>query len=119
MDGATAELVMILLLSAVFFLLGLPLVLGKVPPNRAYGFRTRTTRTSPGAWYAVNAFYGRCLLAASLASAAGALGVFRYLAPGPQEQVPWALALLVGPQAAAIVAGLVYQRRFQGRCDGP
>ncbi|MGC8763896.1 MAG: SdpI family protein [Acidobacteriota bacterium] len=113
MDSQTPGVVTILLLSAVFFLLGLPLARGKVRPNGFYGFRTRTTLGSEEAWYTVNAFYGRCLLAASLATAVGVLGLFPYLKTSTQAQVHWTVALLVVPQTAAIVAGLVYQRRFR------
>lgn len=113
MDSRAPGVVTVLVLSAVFFLLGIPLAGGKVRPNGFYGFRTRTTLGSEEAWYAVNAFYGRCLLAASLATAAGALGLFPYLEPSTQAQVHWTVGLLVVPQTAAIVAGLVYQRRFR------
>jgi hypothetical protein len=43
-------------------LLGIPLALKVVPPNRFYGFRTATTFSSPEAWYQINFATGLALL---------------------------------------------------------
>ncbi len=115
MDEAALARAAILGLSAVFFLLGLPLALRKVPPNGVYGFRTRTTLQGPSFGYPVNAFYGRCLLVAGLASALGALWVFGPSGPGGKEPMSWTLPWLVVPQAAAIAAGRAPQGRFWRR----
>jgi hypothetical protein len=49
-------------------LLGLPLALKLVPPNRFYGFRTATTFSSLEAWYQINFATGLALLAAGILS---------------------------------------------------
>ncbi len=41
-------------LPALTLVLGIPLALKLVPPNRVYGYRTATTFASPEAWYQVN-----------------------------------------------------------------
>ena len=41
-----------------FGALGVPLVLGRVPPNRTYGLRTAKTLSSREIWYAANRIQG-------------------------------------------------------------
>jgi hypothetical protein len=53
-------------LPAVTFLVGLPLALKRAPPNRFYGFRTRTTFSSIEAWYQINFATGLALMAAGI-----------------------------------------------------
>lgn len=52
-----------------------PLILGKIPPNRWYGFRTPKTLRDPAIWYSANAYAGRWLLAAGLIIAAAAVAL--------------------------------------------
>lgn len=59
-------------LPGLTFLLGVPLALNLVPPNRFYGFRTQTTFASLEAWYQVNFMTGLALIAAGLVGAAAA-----------------------------------------------
>jgi hypothetical protein len=51
---------------AFFFVLGLPLALARVPPNRWYGFRTAQTVGNPGVWYPVNRTAGWSMMAAGM-----------------------------------------------------
>ena len=53
--------------------LSIPLILRKVPPNVWYGFRIRLTLDNPDIWYPVNAWGGRRMLVAGLATVAAAL----------------------------------------------
>ena len=53
--------------------LSIPLILRKVPPNVWYGFRIRLTLDNPDIWYPVNAWGGRHMLVAGLATVAAAL----------------------------------------------
>ena len=48
-----------LALAALFFAVSVPLALGKVPPNRLYGFRTPRTLADDRVWYPVNRVAGR------------------------------------------------------------
>ena len=52
--------------AVLFAFLSTPLILGLIPPNRFYGFRTRRTLLDQGVWYASNLFGGWCFLASSL-----------------------------------------------------
>ena len=52
--------------------LSIPLILGRVPPNHWYGFRTSKTLSSAKLWRASNQCAGWCLLATGAATVAGA-----------------------------------------------
>ena len=52
--------------------LALPLILGRVPPNYWYGFRTSKTLSIAKLWRASNQYAGWCLLATGAATVAGA-----------------------------------------------
>ncbi len=81
-------------LGAMFAAISVPLVLRKVPMNRAYGVRLRKSFVSDSNWYEINAYGGRLLL--GLGAVLVALGVVGAdLAPAPTS--PWAPAYLVAP----------------------
>lgn len=48
--------------SVLLFVVSIPLVLGIVPRNRYYGFRTRKTLTDDKIWYEANRFGGWAIL---------------------------------------------------------
>jgi hypothetical protein len=60
--------VLFLGLPALIFVLGFPLALGWVSPNRFYGFRTATTFSSFDAWYRINFATGVALIVAGVLS---------------------------------------------------
>jgi uncharacterized membrane protein len=49
-------------IGGLFALLGLPLYLSWIPPNRFYGFRTERTIANPAVWYRVNRVSGGWLI---------------------------------------------------------
>jgi len=69
MGGDTETQIFLLMVCAVIFVLCLPLVFKLVPPNRLYGFRTRTTLSRPEVWYPANVFSGLALMIAMLIAA--------------------------------------------------
>ncbi|HEX7607248.1 MAG TPA: SdpI family protein [Usitatibacter sp.] len=84
-----------------------PLALRLIPPNSVYGFRTRFTRSDPRVWYDANAFVGRLMVVASIASAAILLW-----SPLPAEGwVP--AAVVLAPVALVTLAGFVYLRHLR------
>jgi uncharacterized membrane protein len=86
----------------------IPMILGKVPPNSIYGFRTRLTLSSPDIWYPANRFSGRTLLiAAGLSLATLLLLPERFFNP---PFIP--LAVVVVPLLLSLAASLIYLRRF-------
>ena len=83
-------------------IISVPLILGVVPPNGIYGFRTAVTRSSRAVWYPANAFAGWALLAAASVSA-----TLLAILPGTVRR--WLLwAILWVPIFGAVVASVVY-----------
>lgn len=57
----------------VFIALAIPLILGKVPPNEWYGFRTPKTLSEPHIWYSANRLMGYDLMAVGTATCVTAI----------------------------------------------
>jgi uncharacterized membrane protein len=57
----TATSLMFGLVGLLFIGLSIPLMQGRVPPNRSYGFRTRKTLSDAKIWYEVNRISGNDL----------------------------------------------------------
>lgn len=87
-------------------IISIPLILGVVPPNGVYGFRTGRTQSSPAIWYAANAFMGWALSAAAVVSAVGLL----MLPVTVKRWLLWATFLL--PVFGAILASFAYLDRL-------
>jgi len=47
--------------AGIFLVLTLPLILGRIPPNRGYGIRTPATLADPQSWYRANRVGGAAL----------------------------------------------------------
>ena len=91
----------------VFAIISIPLVLGVVPPNGIYGFRTAATQSSRAIWYPANAFMGWALLVAAVVSAA----VLVVLPAAVKRWLLWATFL--APMCGAIIASFVYLKQLR------
>ncbi len=85
--------------TASFVVLGIPLMLGKVGPNRWYGVRFRATLEDPTIWYAVNKRAGQDMTISGTICLVFALG-------GQSLGVPFA-AYLLTCSLALVVATLI------------
>ena len=97
-------LVTVLVCDALFVILGIPLILRKVPRNVVYGFRTCRTLSDDFVWYEANAYFGRGLVVSSLISATAVLMLSGV--SGVSQRfffVSTIAALLVPPLAAALL----------------
>ncbi|HEX4943448.1 MAG TPA: SdpI family protein [Usitatibacteraceae bacterium] len=99
---------LLLIGSGVIAAVSIPLILGFVPPNRIYGFRTRQTLSNEALWYQANFFAGWAFLIAAFASVVLLALVRGGAFPGVASEVA-AFAL---PVVVAIVACFVYLRRI-------
>ena len=82
----------------------IPLVLNVVPPNRAYGFRTRQTLTNRELWFRANRFAGCAFFIASGVSA----GIFA-IHPGYASGRSFTgLVVFVVPLVLAVAASFAY-----------
>lgn len=90
---------------ALIFLLGIPLVFKLVPPNRIYGFRTRTALSPHDLWYRANGFAGYAFM---LAAAVTAL----IISCVPQVSELQATAILVVLLICTTAASFAYLKRI-------
>jgi hypothetical protein len=80
--------------------LSIPLVLRRVPRNRAYGIRIPEAFSTEARWYDINAYGGRIFLVYGVVLAA--FGVLaRDWAPPPTS--PWSAAFITGPLLVALL----------------
>jgi hypothetical protein len=97
---------------SILALLSVPLILKKIRPNGWYGFRVKQTLENPRLWYAVNAFAGRRLFFAGIASVFAAL--ILYFIPGlslDAYALGCLLVTLLG-LGVAIVQSALYLRKW-------
>lgn len=88
---------------------GVPLWLGRVPPNPMYGARFRKSFESTDLWYRLNRFGGRAFVAAgAVVAAVGCVGAL--WPAGSAASVAWLVALTVVPLAAVLVSSLATWR---------
>ena len=87
--------------------ISIPLILGIVPPNGVYGFRTSLTMSSPAIWYPANAFMGWALLASVVIGAA----LLLTLPTSTKRWTLWASFLI--PVFSALAASLLYLSRLR------
>lgn len=85
---------------ALLAALSTPLVLRRVPMNRAYGIRIPQAFASEACWYDINAYGGRLFLVYGILLACGGY-LARHLAP-PTTSV-WFAVFVVGPLLGALL----------------
>jgi uncharacterized membrane protein len=92
----------------ILLIVAVPLVLGVIPRNRLYGFRTRRTLTNDAVWYPVNRFAGFGIMIAS--AIYGAVAVAR---PYDRDFSVWLLhlAAFAIPLVMAIIVSGWYSSR--------
>ncbi|MGO9261841.1 MAG: SdpI family protein [Bryobacteraceae bacterium] len=94
-------------------LFALPMAIGKVPPNGAYGYRTRKTFSSPSIWYAANRFAGWAMIIMFALAICFNLTVWRM---HPDWPVPilflWMCFSVAFAPFLALTASCIYLRRL-------
>ncbi len=95
--------------------LAVPLILRKVPPNIAYGYRTRATLRDPKLWYDANAHFGWGWLIASIVSVVIVVLIVRTASLSPQQFLYASIAALIVPSLVAMIATASYVRGRTGR----
>jgi uncharacterized membrane protein len=102
-----SEPVSFLVASGIVALIGAPLALKLVPPNRWYGFRTQQTLSDRELWFCVNRFAGIALLIAAEVTALFC-SAFHGLRSGRSFLGLLAFAV---PTAVAIFSTIIYARK--------
>jgi uncharacterized membrane protein len=97
----------------LLLIVAVPLVLGVIPRNRLYGFRTKKTLSDDGVWYAVNRFAGIAIMLASVVYALAAR-TWPYDRAAVDNFSIWLahLAAFAGPLVVALIVSASYARRL-------
>lgn len=98
--------------AALFIVMAIPLIQGKVKMNRTYGIRIKKAFESKDNWYKINAYGGRCFLAWSIVLAL--VGVAAFFLPVETNRpvfliVIFAPLIVIVPCVAQI---LIYARKL-------
>lgn len=89
----TLVLIMDALVSLLLIVVAVPLLTGRVPPNRLYGIRFAKSLASPEDWYRINRYGAQQLIGWSgLGLAAVAVGFFLTIEEG--SSLFWAYVML-------------------------
>ena len=100
-------------LPLLILMLSLPMILGKVPPNGAYGFRTPKTMSSPEVWYPANRAAGWFMLAAMVVSICFNLALWWTFPEWPLERMlSWMTGGMMIPLLISLLASFSYLRRL-------
>ena len=86
----------------------IPLILGVVPPNSVYGFRTRQTLANRELWFRANRFAGIALFIGAVTSAA----IFLVHPEYASARSLTGLVVLLVPLITAVVGSIAYVRRI-------
>ncbi len=93
----------------MFMGISIPLILERVPPNRAYGFRTAKTLSDPQIWYAANRASGHDLLVAGAVITASSIVMLLFGRALKPEQVSFTLLAVM---VLSLVGALVHSHRI-------
>jgi uncharacterized membrane protein len=110
-------LITILVCSAVFSLVSIPLIFRRVPRNPVYGYRTRATLRNDRVWYEANAYFGVRFLVASILSACIAVVVHEWRGISPDIYLKVSIVLLVAPVVAAWLLTARFVRAIGTGCQ--
>jgi hypothetical protein len=112
-------LVSALAVDALAVALAIPLLMRKVPRNRLYGFRTRSTLADDRVWYEANAYFAVRLVVLSVFSALVLWGVWATRAVSPQAFLDVSTACLVAPSLLSVLATALFLRSLPRGGSGP
>ena len=101
----------LLLGPAIVALASIPLIMGIVPRNRLYGFRTRRTLADDTTWFAANRFAGWAIFFGALVSAV----LIMVIAPEIVARPGYRALLLAGPILLAVAASFLYLRNIPAK----
>jgi len=93
-------------------LLAIPLILGRVPPNRFYGFRVRATLENRKLWYSVNQYAGWRLLIVGMSAIFAAVAFSRIPGIGVDAYAMACLGVVAAGLTLALASSFGYLGSF-------
>ena len=113
MDDNTYAALLFSIVGILYIGLGIPLLLGRIPPNSWYGCRTQKTLSSDEIWYPINRVTGRYMIVSGVAVILSALGVFIFRRSlGPNDGAMILLVVLVLSVLGMVLESLRAQRKL-------
>ena len=113
MDDNTYAALLFSIVGIIYIALGVPLLLGRIPPNAWYGCRTSKTLSSEEIWYPVNRVTGRYMIISGVAVILIAFGVFIFRGSlGTNHGVAILLVVLVLSVLGMVVESLRAQQKL-------
>jgi uncharacterized membrane protein len=101
------------LLPIILAAIAVPMVLGIVPPNQLYGFRTPKTLSSPSVWYPANRIAGWLIIAGSALTICFNLALWSMHPDWPRERlVLWMVGAFTASVLLSAALSLLYLRRL-------
>ena len=104
----TILLILFIVSGAVLIGISIPLIQGRVGPNRWYGFRVRRTLEDPKVWYPANAYAGWRMLWLGVAEIVVATALYFV----PDLDVAVYASIVGGVAIAGVILGLVQSFRY-------
>ena len=95
-----------------------PIWLGRVSPNRLYGFRTPRLVADERAWYPANKIMGRNLVAAGIVMAVAALALGAMTPAGVEPGIVGVLSVVLMPLLVAMGHGTYAASAIVAELDG-
>ena len=92
--------------------LGVPMLLGRVPPNSLYGFRTPATVGEPALWYPANRYAGRRMIEAGLVLAL-ASAALAFLGLSVDGYTLAGTGVLINALSVVIIRSLCFLKHLQ------
>jgi uncharacterized membrane protein len=94
--------------AVLLFIVSIPLVLGVIPRNRLYGFRTKRTLADDATWFRVNRFVGFSIMIGS-----AIYGMVALARPYDRDFAVWLvhLAAFAIPLVVALSLATAYAKR--------
>jgi uncharacterized membrane protein len=113
MNQITFAALLFALVGVLYIGLGIPLLQGRIPPNRFYGSRTKKTLSDERIWYAVNRITGRDLIIGGVAVVITAIGIqFFGQSLDPHHARTILLTVLVVSVIVMVINSLLAERRM-------
>jgi hypothetical protein len=98
-------------LPVLITIIAIPLVIGMIPPNNWYGFRTPKTLSSPAIWYAANRAMGWFFIGAGLLTMGFNLALWLTHPGWPEAELGFWMVNVVGiGLVLALIPSFLYLR---------
>ncbi len=112
MESQARTIMMFLFCGLLFIGISIPLILGKIPPNHWYGFRTRKTLSNKEIWYKVNKYMGKDLAILGCLMVLYNLVLFIFKPTVLSFEPTGNMILLVGGVVVVLVRSLLYLKKL-------